>query len=127
MKLRIKGDSLRLRLTQGELSDFAMHGRVEDRIRFAPGRALTYRLAIDPEATQLAAVLSDQAIEVRVPASAARQWCESDLVTLAGTQADGPVELRIVVEKDFACLQPREEEDESDQFPHPRGSDAPSC
>jgi hypothetical protein len=41
-------------------------------------------------------------------------------VTLAGTQpAAQDAELRIVIEKDFACLTVREGEDESDNFPNP--------
>jgi hypothetical protein len=30
--------------------------------------------------------------------------------------------LKILVEKDFACLAPREGEDESDMFPHPKAA-----
>jgi len=29
-------------------------------------------------------------------------------------------DLRIIVEKDFACLAPRSDEDESDNFAHPK-------
>jgi len=122
MKLRIKGDSLRLRVTQGELGEFASRGRVEDRIRFAAGHSLTYRLSIDRSASHLAAGLSGDAIEVRVPEALAREWSGTDLVTLAGTQDLGDGALRIVVEKDWACLAPREGEDESDSFPHPEGT-----
>ena len=39
------------------------------------------------------------------------------VVTLSGVQRQASVELSVVVEKDFVCLKPRE--DESDNFPHP--------
>ena len=119
MKLRIKGDSLRLRLTRGELDRFAREGTVEDRIRFGAGRALVYRLTRDARAQSPAASFADDTIEVRLPESQAREWCETDLVTVNGTQRADGIELRIVVEKDFACLKPRADEDESDNFPHP--------
>jgi hypothetical protein len=119
MKLRIKGDSVRLRLTQAEVAALAKDGRVEDRVRFGPGRALSYRIAADESARELAASFEDSAIEVRIPPGAAREWCLGDSVTLAGTQPNPGIGLRIVVEKDFACVRPREDEDESDQFPHP--------
>jgi hypothetical protein len=47
-------------------------------------------------------------------------WAASELVSIDGEQGldDGSV-LRILVEKDFACLAPRAGEDESDMFPHP--------
>jgi hypothetical protein len=126
MKLRIKGDTLRLRVTQGELATLSAVGIVEDRIHFGAGQVLTYRLRVDARAEQLGASLAGDTIEVRVPAPAAREWSQTDLVTLAATQPLPQGDLKIVVEKDWACLAPREGEDESDQFPHPEVS-AKSC
>jgi hypothetical protein len=125
MKLRIKGDALRLRVTQGELKTLSTEGSVEDRVHFGAGQALTYRLSVDTRTERLTASLADSTIEVRIPAAAAREWSQSDLVTLAATQSLPQGSLRIVVEKDWACLAPRDGEDESDQFPHPEG--AKSC
>jgi len=127
MKLRIKGDSLRIRVTQGELQDFVTRGRVEDSIHFGGSRALAYRLTVDPEASQLTAQFERDVIEVRVPAKAAREWSDTNLVTLANTQSQGGVDLQIFVEKDFACLQPREGEDESDHFAHPKAGTGEAC
>ena len=31
--------------------------------------------------------------------------------------------LRVIVEKDFACLTPRDGEDESDMYPHPKAGE----
>jgi len=128
MKLRIKGDSIRLRLTQSELQRFAEHGQVEERTRFGGGVELVYRLKRGAAAPGLAADFSRSELEVRVPPGMAREWCETDLVTLTGSQkvsADG--ELKITVEKDFACLTPREGEDESDNFPHPEAARGGKC
>lgn len=119
MKLRIKGNSLRIRVTQSELREFDEKGSVQDAVNFGGGRALVYRLSRAPGNQELSATYNADVIEVRVPEAAARQWCSTDLVTLSGTQSRDGVELRLVVEKDFACLKPREGEDESDNFPHP--------
>jgi hypothetical protein len=120
MKLRIKGDSLRLRLTQGEVRELAERGSVEDRVRFGGGVSFVYRLRRDPAAIAITASYAGGAMDVRLPDRAAQAWCDSDEVTLAGTQpAAADAELRIVVEKDFACLTAREGEDESDHFPNP--------
>ena len=119
MKLRIKGNSLRLRLTRSEVQRLGEQGVVEDRVQFAPDQALVYRLSRDAQATQLAASFADGVIEVRVPERLAREWWDTDLVTLSDSRPIGDGELRIVVEKDFACVTPREGEDESDNFPHP--------
>jgi len=120
MKLRIKGDSLRLRLTKGEVSQLAESGVVEDRVRFGAGAALVYRLRTDAAANDITASFAQGAVEVQLPDKSAKQWASSNEVTLAGNQPLGAAdELRIVVEKDFACLAPRENEDESDNFENP--------
>ncbi|HEY8509797.1 MAG TPA: hypothetical protein VIL32_15650 [Steroidobacteraceae bacterium] len=119
MKLRIKGDSLRLRLTQGEVAALAEHGVVEDQVRFGPGVALAYRVTCDANIERMIAAYGPGGIDVRVPEPLARNWCATEEVTLSDSQEAGDISLRIVVEKDFACLSPREGEDESDNFPHP--------
>jgi hypothetical protein len=73
-----------------------------------------------PAAAALGATFADGVIEIQVPEGVAREWCASERVTLDGVQHDGAAALRIVVEKDFACLAPRSDEDESDNFPHPK-------
>ena len=120
MKLRIKGDSLRLRLTQGEVRELEEGGTVEDCVRFGGAAVLTYRLKRDAKAPAISASYDNGAVEVRLPERDALSWCKSNDITLAGVQpAAADSELRIVVEKDFACLTAREGEDESDNFPNP--------
>lgn len=120
MKLRIKGDSLRLRLTQGEVRALVDSGVVEDRVRFGGGAQLVYRLRRDAAAKSVSAAFASNVVEVRLPESSALSWARSNEVTLAGAQpAAADSELRIAVEKDFACLTVREGEDESDNFPNP--------
>ena len=120
MKLRIKGDSLRMRLTRGEVRTLDEQGEVSDRVRFAPGVELVYRVKRDAAIGTLAAAFADNTIVLSVPQDAAREWCNSDLVTLEYSRPADEGELRLVVEKDFTCLVPRAGEDESDHFPHPQ-------
>ncbi len=119
MKLRIKGDSLRLRLTQAEVRELAEQGAVSDRVHFAPGAELTYRIRLDADVNTLTAGYVDDTIEVRVPDAVAREWCGTDLVTLEYSKQTSRGHLRLMVEKDFSCPVPRAGEDESDHFPHP--------
>jgi uncharacterized protein DUF7009 len=127
MKLRIKGDSLRIRVTQGELDSLTADGHVEESIHFGPSRALAYRLAIDPQVSELTARFDRDVIEVRLPEQSARQWSATNQVTLENVQTQDGMDLKIFVEKDFACLQPREGEDESDNFPHPAAGTGATC
>ena len=118
MKLRIKGASLRLRLTQGELARLGSGETLEEQVPF-PGGALRYRLRRAPVA-RIEADFGAAGIEVRVPEAEAARWCGTDLVTLSAEQGGPGGTLRVTLEKDFACLAPRSEEDESDNFPHPQ-------
>ncbi|MDB6091211.1 MAG: hypothetical protein JWN85_3995 [Gammaproteobacteria bacterium] len=120
MKLRIKGSSLRLRLTQGEIRELAEGRAVEEKVPFAAQTTLTYRLKRDSEAREITAAYAGNIIEIRVPERAALQWCASEQVSLTHSQPVPGGDLRIALEKDFACLAPRADEDESDNFPHPQ-------
>lgn len=120
MKLRIKGDSLRLRLSQGEMRTLAERGEVEDRITFPGGAALRYRLRVAKNSDVISADYSPNLIDILVPGMLCERWCGTDLVTLSASQATPAGELRLVLEKDWACLAPREGEGEADNFPHPR-------
>ena len=120
MKLRIKGSSLRLRLTQGEIRALAEGRTVQEEVPFGPGSALLYRLRRDAGIPLITASYSNNVIEIRVPESDALRWCGSELVGLEQTQPVTGGALRIALEKDYACLAPREGEDESDNFPHPQ-------
>ena len=127
MKLRIRGSSLRLRLSQGEVQTLAEQGAVEDGVEFPGDARLVYRLRAVKNSSAISVSYGGNLIEVLVPEAMAGQWCGSDLVSLAGVQPVAEGELRVVVEKDFACLTPREGEDESDNFPHPDPGSARTC
>jgi len=127
VKLRIKGPTLRLRLSQGEIRALLEEGLVEERVPFAAGVDLVYRLRRDAATDEITASFRDGILEIRVPEGDAREWCTTDLVTLAHEQALPDGSLRITLEKDFACLAPREGEDESDNFPHPQAGSGTTC
>jgi hypothetical protein len=119
MKLRIKGPSLRLRLTQKEVRTLGDAGVLEEQVPFGGGVNFSYRLRRDAAATRITASFSGGVLDIRVPEAQALEWCSSEAVSLAARQEAAPHTLSITVEKDFACLAPRTDEDESDHFPHP--------
>jgi hypothetical protein len=127
MKLRIKGSSLRLRLTQSEVHRLETEGEVSELVPFAAGAQLTYRLRTDSQKTQIAATYLDNVIDIRIPRDTALTWAHTDQVTLSHAQAVAGGELRIVIEKDWNCLAPRPDEDESDHFPHPDTGTGNTC
>jgi hypothetical protein len=64
---------------------------------------------------------------VRLPETAVLAWATTDQVSISGEQVlvDGE-KLKVLVEKDFVCLTGRDDEDESDMYPHPE-ADTGSC
>jgi hypothetical protein len=127
MKLRIKGSSLRLRLTQGEVRSLETAGEVAEQVHFGGGARLTYRLRIDTRNPEISASYGDNVIDIRIPRDAALTWSRTDQVTLSHAEAVTDGELQIVIEKDWNCLAPRSEEDESDNFPHPQTGTGKVC
>lgn len=123
MKLRIHGNSLRLRLGRSEVAALSSSGIVEDRIAFGtlPSEQLGYRLST-AEADIISAKFSDGIISVVLPTKLAGEWANSDQISLRASQSTGNGnELDILVEKDFVCIGRAESEDESDGFSHPDG------
>ena len=120
MKLRIRDNSIRLRLTRGEVDQLADKGVVQAITSFPGGREFRYEVESSPASVNPGAFLSDNKVTVRLPESAVRAWAASEQVSLTGEQNhENGEQLSILVEKDFACLAPREGEDESDMYPHP--------
>jgi hypothetical protein len=125
MKLRIRGDSIRFRLGQSEVRKLVDQGSVEERTTFAPGVALAYRLELGDASARgvIHATLSGSDVVVRLPRDAVLGWSASDDVALAADQSAGPGRtLRILIEKDFACLDASADEPQDDAFPNPLAS-----
>jgi hypothetical protein len=120
MKLRIRDNSIRLRLTQTEVDTMGNDGVVEARVSVPGGGGLDYVLRSSAKTDRVTARFSDGALTVILPGTDVKQWVSTDQVSIAADEMldDGDV-LKILVEKDYACLAPREGEDESDMFPHP--------
>ncbi|PHN07593.1 DUF7009 family protein [Flavilitoribacter nigricans] len=121
MKIRIKGNTLRLRLSQTEIKQLDEAGMVSEAIAFGPGQTLVYSLERSDAAESPRAVYSDHRILVILPEKAVRDWVQSDQVSIVGEQNNATSEgLSLLIEKDFRCLTERAHEDEEDLFPHPK-------
>ena len=117
MKLRIRGNSLRLRLMKGEVERLKLEEQIEEKINFPGGESLTYRLAL---ADVLYASLSHHVLQVDIPRKEALEWIYSEELGLEEqTLSANGEELRILIEKDLQCLTERVGEDDSDAFPNP--------
>jgi hypothetical protein len=120
MKLRIKGNTLRLRLNQQELQQLAATGAVEDQTQFSPQQKLSYRIHASPTARTIGAAFNQNTLTVSIPSSDIQNWHTTDTVGLYSTQDIGPGEhLEITLEKDFTCLHPNAPDRDPHTFPNP--------
>lgn len=123
MKLRIRGDSLRFRLTQSEVKLIARGLAVTEKTHFSKNQTLTYTLEPSAAAKEPEALFLDNHIRVLIPQGISQSWATTEQVEIQFMQkpsADSDP-LFLLIEKDFACLKPRknELEDESDMFTNP--------
>lgn len=112
MKLRIKSDSLRYRLTRSDVTTLAKEGYLEDQINFA-GNPLIYAVQLtDGE------VLTSSYIDNKITLSMARKMVIEliDTDKVGFSNHDGA--LHLLIEKDFTCLD-NVDEDQSDNYPNP--------
>jgi hypothetical protein len=120
MKLRIRGNSIRLRLTRGEVQDLVTQGRVAELTRLPVGPAFGYQLRADAAAAAVTATFEAGVLGVAVPKAAAEAWAASEEVAIGGGLPVAGGTLTILVEKDFPCLTVRAGEDDSDAFARDR-------
>lgn len=121
MKLRIRANSIRLRLKRSEVDMLAAGTSIVEQTHF-PNSILTFRLDI-AEISEIAASFDDGNINVSIPKTKVLDWANTDEVSLFAEQKlSGADSLSLLIEKDFACLEPghnRNCEDDEDTFPHP--------
>ena len=97
---------------------------VRGRVRFAGGNSFDYILESSPATVNAEAHISNNVLTVRIPENEIMQWVTTEQVSISAEQIlDGGDLLNILIEKDFACLAPRDGEDESDMYPNPLQED----
>jgi hypothetical protein len=122
MKLRIRGNSIRLRLGRSEVARIIKKGVVEESTTFdvAGRQRLEYVLCSAPDAPAVTATFDEGQVVVRVPAELVREWGTTDRVGIDAVQTapDGRV-LKILIEKDFECIDAPVGESQEDAFRRP--------
>lgn len=119
MKLRLRENSIRLRLLQSEIEQLRRSGTVSEKIQFNPRQTLTYTLKVSDD-EEISSRFENAEIVVRIPFDAAREWMTTDLVGLKNKQVvNDNTTLEITLEKDFVCLDRPFDADNRDAFPRP--------
>ncbi|WP_294286566.1 hypothetical protein [uncultured Chryseobacterium sp.] len=112
MKIRIKDNSIRFRLTQSEVAELGSTGTISGHTEF-PGQTFTYAIERTEDQT-LSAAFDGSRMIMRMPAQMVEEWTATDRIGFEGQAG----KLKILVEKDFVCLD-NTLEDQSDNYPNP--------
>jgi hypothetical protein len=121
VKLRIRGNSIRLRLGRSEVQRLADEGRVEESTSFGPGQSLVYAIESVAGAKATRARFDGGQLLVRVPRDTVVRWAGGNEVGMSAEQpTDAGDTLSILIEKDFECVDAPASEPQDDAFPNPR-------
>lgn len=120
MKLRIKDNTLRLRVSRSDLARLMATGRIESTIHFTgvAGEKWTYALETNQETDVPSLEYKMAEVTVIIPAPQAKVWSDTDQVGIYASRDLGMGErLELLIEKDFACLD-LSDADNDDTFPN---------
>lgn len=112
MKIRIKDNTVRIRLTKSEVASLSENGRIISKTEFL-NKDFVYGIEILYQ-EGLSISFEDEEMMVQMPKSYVEEWVNTDRVTFEETHN----KILILLEKDFVCID-RPEEDQSDNYPNP--------
>ena len=116
MKIRIKGNSIRLRLTKTDVADLKEKGMVSEKTVFDSETIFHYSLYVDADSKEINAKFSDQTIEIFLPEKEAKILIDTEQITIENSQYNGEKDqLFLLIEKDLQCLDSTSE-DQSDMY-----------
>lgn len=111
MKLRFRGNSLRLRVNRREVATLAGGETLREQVRFPGNCELNYLLE-SSGGTSPAASFDGNTIRIAAPLADVQTWANSELIGLYFDVAVNPELLKVSIEKDLECVDgPLEERD----------------
>ena len=118
MKIRIKDNSVRYRLTKSEVKKLCEEGFISCKTEFN-SLTLTYQIQVKENINNLFADFIDNTITLFFPSSEAKDWNTSDRITYENSiTLNNGNSLKLLLEKDFICLD-HTHEDQSDNYENP--------
>lgn len=119
MKIRIKGNSIRYRLTKSEVEKFCNTGSYEEITDFGHSK-FKYCLKSKEGIDTMEATFNDNTITLFLEKTKSENWHRSNKVGFKHHfRTQNETELFLLLEKDFVCLD-ETIEDQSDNYPNPK-------
>jgi len=124
MKLRLKQNTIRIRLDRDEVKALTLHGSVQSQTRFSVEQALKYQINLSNSEVPTIEY-RDLEIVISLPTVEVKGWNDSERVGFAwDINLNEQEVISFLIEKDFKCLTARAGEDESNLFENPNESHA---
>ncbi len=105
MKLRLKNNVIRLRLTRNEIKQFAETGCIQETIEFGTEahQQFTYALETDAKTETVHAKKEGNRITILMPKPQAERWTNTEQIGIETEQSIGDGKtLHLLIEKDFS-------------------------
>ena len=119
MKVRIKGNFIRYRLSKSEVEALSLTGVVKETTCFGINNLFTYSLESKDGIENLEANFMNGNLIIFLPKEYSHSWFTNSKVGYRSTvKIDEKNILVLLVEKDFQCLD-ETEEDQSNNYPNP--------
>jgi hypothetical protein len=118
MKIRIKGNTLRFRLTRSEVTTVARNGYLCEKTEFN-GSTFYYAVKTLDDAKNLTADFNLDTITLYISTPEAQRWESTEQVGFEyNMKLENGSHLFLLLEKDFVCMD-ASTEDQSDNYPNP--------
>ena len=119
MKLRIKGNSIRLRLSKSEVEKLSEEGIVKEQTNFA-NVSFTYSIKKETNGNDIKVDFKKNELSILISEHLIKEWPENDIISFDNRLADGSFpKLYVLVEKDFKCID-NPTEDQGDNYENPK-------
>ncbi len=119
MKIRIKDNSIRLRLTKTDVDDLRNKKSIDSKTVISFSEIFQYRLEVSSEVKNISGQFKNGKITVSISSKMAEILTETNEITVKGEQENGEKEkLFLLIEKDLQCLD-ETVEDQSDMYENP--------
>lgn len=112
MKIRIKDNSVRFRITQSEVTELHKNGMISSTTQFIDNPFIYTVEKTDEQ--QLSAAFVEHRIVMKIPGFMVEELATTDRVGFDGLSG----KVQLLIEKDFVCLD-NTIEDQSDNYPNP--------
>ena len=120
MKVRIKGNSVRYRLSKSEVAKFGEVGALAETTETL-GETFCYQLLRAPVET-LTVHFHQNTLTFSVPLAIAQTWVQTEEIGFSHKlQLPNGTEVYLLLEKDFVCID-NTFEDQSDNYPNPNAA-----